>query len=156
MNSFQSPFGAGGAGGGPGDAFFEDKDVHCWFADNNPEVCGNVTGCTYCTADKITNVTSQKLIDVTMREPGLKKLSGGRIFKVNTNKVPRIIGKKGSMVSMIKNATGCDITVGQNGKVWISGKDTDMEVKARKIIEFISENVLVPGLTEKVCEMMNA
>src|SRR3989339_1277146 len=71
---------------------------------------------------KITNVTSQKLVDVTMREPGLKKLAGGRIFAVNTNKVPRIIGKKGSMVSMIKQATGCRIVVGQNGQVWIQGE----------------------------------
>src|SRR3989344_7377921 len=71
---------------------------------------------------KITGVTSQKLIDVTMKGPGLRKMEGGRIFEVNTYKVPRIIGKEGSMISMIKNATGCQIAVGQNGIVWLKGE----------------------------------
>ena len=42
---------------------------------------------------KIINVTTQKLVDLTMRGPGLRKLKGGRMVYVNTNKVPRIIGK---------------------------------------------------------------
>ena len=58
------------------------------------------------------------------------------------------------MVKMIKNATGCEITVGQNGKIWISGKDTDMEVAAKKIIEYIADNVTVVGLTEMVEEFI--
>jgi len=57
---------------------------------------------------KIINVTPQMLVDVTTKGPGLKKLIGGRIIKVNPNKVPRIIGKKGSMLNMIKQATGCN------------------------------------------------
>src|SRR3989344_6098813 len=61
----------------------------------------------------ITNVTSQNLIDLTMKEPGLYKVSGGRIVTINSMKVPRVIGKKGSMITLIKEKTGCDITVGQ-------------------------------------------
>ena len=48
-------------------------------------------------AVKITNVTSQNLIDLSMREPGLFKISKGRIIEVNAMKVPRIIGKRGSI-----------------------------------------------------------
>src|SRR3989344_1890614 len=70
---------------------------------------------------KITNVTSQNLVDLTVRDQGLRKLRGGRIITVNTHKVPRIIGKKGSMVSMIKQATNCRITAGQNGLIWLDG-----------------------------------
>ena len=57
-----------------------------------------------------------------MKGPGLKKLKGGGIIEVNTNKVPSIIGKQCSMVSMIKQATGCNMVVGQNGLVWIQGE----------------------------------
>src|SRR3989339_385905 len=89
-------------------------------------------------------------VDVSMKMRGYGKIDGGMIVSVGANQVPRIIGKEGSMVKMIKDATGCDVTVGQNGKVWISGKDTDKEVSAKKIVEFIAENVLLPGLTEKV------
>lgn len=62
---------------------------------------------------KIYNVTSQNLIDITLKGPGLRKLEGGRILNVTPSKVPRIIGKSGSMISMIKDATKCQIVVGQ-------------------------------------------
>jgi exosome complex component RRP4 len=98
---------------------------------------------------KITNVTSQNLIDVTCKGPGLYKLKGGRIIHVNTHKVPRIIGKKGSMVSMIKQATGCKIIVGQNGIAWISG-EPEMEVITVNAIQMIEEQSHTSGLTDKV------
>ena len=102
---------------------------------------------------KVTNVTSQNLIDVTCKGPGLHKLRGGRIILVNTNKVPRIIGKKGSMVSMIKRATDCKIIVGQNGIAWISG-EPEMEVITVNAIQMIEEHSHISGLTEKVKEYL--
>lgn len=98
---------------------------------------------------KITSVTSQKLVDVTCKGPGLYKLKGGRIIQVNTHKVPRIIGKKGSMVSLIKKATDCKIIVGQNGITWISG-EPEMEVITVNAIKMIEEQAHVSGLTDKV------
>ncbi|MBW2968416.1 KH domain-containing protein, partial [Candidatus Woesearchaeota archaeon] len=97
----------------------------------------------------ITNVTSQKLVDVSMRGPGFRKLEGGRILEVNTNKVPRIIGKEGSMITMIKNATGCKITVGQNGLVWISG-EPDKENIAIEAIKKAEKESHTQGLTDQI------
>ncbi len=102
---------------------------------------------------KIINVTSQKLVDVTMRGPGLRKLMGGRVFSVNTHKVPRIIGKQGSMVSMIKEATGCKIIVGQNGWVWIEGEPLNENI-AVEAIRTIEEQSHTTGLTEKIREFL--
>lgn len=93
-------------------------------------------------------------VDVSMKMRGFGKIEGGMIVSVSPNKVPRIIGKEGSMVKLIKDATGCDITVGQNGKIWISGKDTDNEVTTKKIIEFIANNSTILGLTEKVEDLI--
>ncbi|MEE9525005.1 MAG: exosome complex RNA-binding protein Rrp4 [Candidatus Woesearchaeota archaeon] len=101
---------------------------------------------------KITNVTSQKLIDITMKGPGLRKVKGGRIIKVNCNKVPRIIGKKGSMVSMIKNATGSRIIVGQNGVIWLEAEDPKMELLAVETIYKIENESHLPGLTDRIKE----
>ncbi len=98
---------------------------------------------------KIVNVTSQKLIDLTTKAPGLKKLTGGRIIKVNPNKVPRIIGKQGSMISMIKDTTGCKITVGQNGLIWLDGEPKS-EVLAIKTIRKIEDEAHLSGLTDKI------
>jgi exosome complex component RRP4 len=97
----------------------------------------------------IVNVTSQKLVDVTMKGPGLRKLKGGRIISVASNKVPRIIGKQGSMVSMIKDATKCSIIVGQNGLVWIEGTPED-ELLAIQTIKKIEEESHFSGLTDKI------
>ncbi len=99
---------------------------------------------------KITNVTSQKLIDVTMKGPGLRKLREGRIVKVNSNKVPRIIGKQGSMVGIVKQYTNTQITVGQNGIVWIYGEDAKMENLAEKTIRKIEAEAHTSGLTDKI------
>jgi len=99
---------------------------------------------------KITNVTSQKLIDVTMKGPGLRKLRKGRIFQVNSHKVPRIIGKQGSMVMVVKNHTNTQVTVGQNGVVWVYGEDPKMENLAEKAIKKIEAESHTDGLTDKM------
>ena len=98
---------------------------------------------------QIVNVTSQKLIDVTMKGPGLRKLKGGRIIEVDANKVPRIIGKQGSMVVMIKEATQCNIIVGQNGLIWIDGGPMN-ELLAIQAIRKISAESHTSGLTDKI------
>lgn len=102
----------------------------------------------------ITNVSSQKLVDLTTRAPGLRKLRGGRILEVNTHKVPRIIGKSGSMVSMIKQATGCNIIVGQNGLVWLNSEDPVMEMLATETIRKIEAEAHKSGLTDRVKEFL--
>jgi len=88
-------------------------------------------------------------IDLTLKGKGLGKLEGGFVFRVIPSRVPRIIGREGSMVNLIKEKTGCNVTVGQNGWIWIKG-DIDGQIKARKAIEFVSEKVFISGLTEKV------
>ena len=101
------------------------------------------------TVAKIVNVTSQNLIDLTMRGPGLKKLIGGRVIGVNTHKVPRIIGKQGSMISMIKSTTGCRIVVGQNGLVWLDGEPKS-ELIAINTIRKIEAEAHISGLTDRI------
>ena len=103
---------------------------------------------------KIINVTSQKLVDVTMKGIGLRKLKGGRIISVASNKVPRIVGKQGSMVSMIKDATKCDITVGQNGLVWINGSP-EGELLAVESIRKIEKESHLSGLTDRIKEFLD-
>ena len=101
---------------------------------------------------KIFNV-GRTSVDLTMksRERGISgKIRDGIVFKVNPHRVPRIIGKEGSMVSLIKNASNCSVTVAQNGIIWIKGDKIEDQIFAKKAIEFITEHVTVDGLTEKV------
>jgi exosome complex component RRP4 len=105
---------------------------------------------------KIFNVTSQNLVDLTMKGPGLRKLESGRLMKVAPSKVPRIIGKQGSMVSMIKRATNCNIIVGQNGVVWIRGLNPEDEILTVNTIRKIEMESHINGLTERIKEFLKS
>ena len=92
----------------------------------------------------------QKGIDLTLKGKGLGKLESGFIFRIIPSRVPRVIGREGSMITLIKEKTNCQITVGQNGWIWVKGESIEKEIKARKAIEFVSDQVNVSGLTEKM------
>lgn len=108
----------------------------------------------YCVV-KITKVSSQNMVDVGMRDPELHKLEGGRVIKINCNKVPRVIGKMGSMIGLIKKHTNADITVGQNGLVWIKAESPNDELRAETAIKIVDEHAHQSGLTEKVEAYLN-
>lgn len=89
-------------------------------------------------------------IDLSFQGHGLGRLEGGFIFRIIPNRVPRVIGKEGSMISLIKDKTKCSISVGQNGWVWVKGETVDSEIKARNAIEYIADNFHISGLTDKM------
>ncbi len=89
-------------------------------------------------------------IDLTINMRGLGKIEEGIIVKINSNKVPRVIGKEGSMINLIKKETGCNVTVGQNGLIWIKGDKIEDELHVRDAITFITEKSFTHGLTEEV------
>lgn len=105
---------------------------------------------------KVTKVTKSKLINLSTRDKGLRRLDSGIIFKVAPVKVPRIIGKGGSMISMVKEKTDTRITVGQNGVIWLSGTDPIKEKLAIDTIKYIEENAHLEGLTELVSKMLES
>ena len=106
---------------------------------------GDVLSC------KVTSV-KQKGIDLTIKGRGLGKLGKGIIIQINSNKVPRVIGREGSMIKLIKEETNCNIIVGQNGIVWISGNTIESELKAKEAILFVVNKSFIEGLTDKVQE----
>ena len=89
-------------------------------------------------------------IDLTIKSRGLGKIEEGLIVRVNSNKVPRIIGKEGSMINLIKKEAGCNITVGQNGLIWIVGDSVEDELFVKKAILFVTEKSFTSGLTDEV------
>jgi len=89
-------------------------------------------------------------IDLTVKLKGLGRLDKGIIISINSNKVPRIIGKEGSMISLIKDETKCRITVGQNGLIWISGDKVEDELFAKKAILHVAEKSFMSGLTDEM------
>jgi len=91
---------------------------------------------------------------LTVREPGLGKIMRGQLVKITPTKIPRVIGRSGSMISMIKKETACQITIGQNGLILISGKTPEDERLAVMALHKIEEESHTSGLTDRVTEMI--
>jgi len=100
---------------------------------------------------KVLNVSKSKQISLTMNDYRTRKLIGGRILKVTPSKVPRIIGKEGSMIELIKNKTKCQIIVGQNCIIWLKGEKEGLASKAILTIEKESH---ITGLTDKISNLL--
>jgi len=89
-------------------------------------------------------------VDLTTKFRGLGKIREGIIIEINPHRVPRVIGKEGSMIRIIKDATGCDINVGQNGIVWVRGSSVEHELFAKSAIDYVVTNTISEGLTDMV------
>lgn len=92
---------------------------------------------------------------LTVRGRGLGKVSSGRVVHISPAKIPRLIGRKGSMISMLKKVTGCDIIVGQNGTVLVSGRQPKNEQIAVAAMFMVEREAHTRGLTDRVSEMMS-
>jgi len=102
---------------------------------------------------KVLSVDQEKKLQVTLKDRNLYKIRGGTMIEVEPSKVPRIIGKKGSMISLLKKYTNCRIFVGQNGRIWIDG-DEDGVKKVIETIKKIEDESLAYGLTNKIEELL--
>lgn len=105
---------------------------------------GDVVVCKVARFDKYSDVM------LTCKGKELGKVTDGRLIKISPAKIPRLIGRKGSMVNLIKKETGCKIVIGQNGLIWIKGKDRKSEELAEKVIRKIDEEAHISGLTQRI------
>lgn len=106
-----------------------------------------------CVMAKVLSVDQEKKLQITLKDRNLYKIRGGTMMDVEPSKVPRIIGKKGSMISLLKKYTNCRIFVGQNGRIWIDGEEGSVK-KVIKTIKKIEDESLSYGLTNKIEELL--
>ncbi|WP_297500189.1 exosome complex RNA-binding protein Rrp4 [Thermococcus sp.] len=95
-------------------------------------------------------------IDLTTKGMPFKggPLRGGQLVTITPSKVPRLIGKGGSMINLIKKLTNTRIIVGQNGWVWVSGKNDELERLAIEAVLKVDRESHIQGLTDRVKEFL--
>lgn len=98
---------------------------------------------------EVSNVSSVN--EVLLDKP--RKLSDGRILEVQPTKVPRIIGKKGSMLKILRDATKTYIIVGRNGRVFVRADGRVMKI-IEEALRMIEKEALSYGLTARVKEFL--
>ena len=103
-------------------------------------------------AARIVNTGSREPL-ITISGQDLGKIDSGELVKISPSKVPRLIGKQGSMIQAIEGATNSSITIGQNGWVIVSNDETNGLLKAIEAIRLVDEQAHVANLTDKVNKM---
>jgi len=93
---------------------------------------------------------------ITIADRDLGKIDSGDLVKISSSKVPRLIGKKGTMIQTIETATDAVITIGQNGWVVVSCESPEGLLKAKKAIQMVNEQAHVANLTDQVKEMLES
>ncbi len=102
---------------------------------------------------KVLRIDEVKKMQVTMKDRNLFKINGGNIIDVEPSRVPRIIGKKGSMISLIKKYIRCRIFVGQNGIIWVDAETENIE-RVIQIIRKIESEAITFGLTNRIEDLL--
>jgi len=87
---------------------------------------------------------------LTIKGKGLGKITEGVVVDIKPSRVPRVIGKKKTMLNMLIETTGCTIIVGQNGRVWIRCPNKQLEDILVRALRKIEEEAHIPGLTDRV------
>ncbi|MCS7125376.1 MAG: exosome complex protein Rrp4 [Aigarchaeota archaeon] len=97
------------------------------------------------------NVRESGLRGVYIDHTGrIKKITSGLLVSMHPLKIPRLIGKRGSMINMIKKESGCELIVGRNGLIVIDGPSPANEFAALSAIRMIDREAHSQGLTERI------
>ena len=86
---------------------------------------------------------------LSIRGHGYGKIDSGEIIKISPTKVPRLIGRRGAMINLISERTGCDVRVGQNGIVVVNGPPEGI-VKTVMAVKMVEEEAHAADLMAKV------
>lgn len=105
-------------------------------------------------AARIANFDRSRDPLLTIQDRDLGKIESGELIEIAPSKVPRLIGKRGSMIQTIELATKAMITIGQNGWVVVSCDDPVGLLKAIQAIKMVDAQAHTPNLTERVKSML--
>jgi len=98
---------------------------------------------------QVENLEATGRIGVTMLGDGLGKLEGGTIVRVSPARIPRVVGRGGSMIQTITAQTGARVAIGQNGRIWVDGNPEAIR-RVTDVLRMIEANGQRSGLTSRV------
>ncbi|RLG77509.1 MAG: RNA-binding protein [Thermoprotei archaeon] len=91
---------------------------------------------------------------LTVQEKGLGKVVEGVLIEIKPSRVPRVVGRRKSMLSMLQEETRCQIVVGNNGRILLRCPDPEREAIAILAIKKIEREAHTQGLTERIKEFI--
>jgi len=98
---------------------------------------------------RVENLEATGRIGVTMNGEGLGKLEGGTIVRISPARIPRVVGRGGSMIQTITKHTQAHVAIGQNGRIWVDGSPEAIR-RVTDVLRMIEEHGQRSGLTDRV------
>jgi len=136
MRSFRGSGGGGGSGYRQDDANAERFEI------------GDILIVKILSADRLNKP------ELTTVGKYLGKKNNGIVISIDPPKIPRVIGRNGSMIKMLKNLTKTNIFVTQNGRIWLKGEDIAHERLLVESIQKIATEAHTVGLTDRMQEFI--
>ncbi|MDH5443536.1 MAG: exosome complex RNA-binding protein Rrp4 [Candidatus Hadarchaeaceae archaeon] len=102
----------------------------------------------------VKDVNERMRVQLEAGEPGMGRVEGGKLVEISPMKIPRVIGRKGSMLKTLQNVGQCRIEVGQNGRIMIWGKNPRMTNAIIEAVLMIEREAHTSGLTDRVHLML--
>ncbi|MDI6810858.1 MAG: exosome complex RNA-binding protein Rrp4 [archaeon] len=103
---------------------------------------------------KVLSVDALMRVDLTLKDEF--KIGGrGRLIEISHTKVPRVIGRSGSMIKMLKEKCNCFIFIAKNGRIWIKGSEDEMNL-ASQVVLMIANEAHTSGLTDRVADFLDS
>jgi exosome complex component RRP4 len=101
---------------------------------------------------KIISADRLNMPELTLVGKYLGKRVNGIVISIDPPKIPRVIGRNGSMIKLLKNLTKCNIFVTQNGRIWIKGENIAYERLLIDAIKKIEKEAHTVGLTDRMSQ----
>src|SRR5919202_599748 len=92
---------------------------------------------------------------LTVQDRDLGKIPRGEVLRISSTRVPRLIGKRGSMIQTIEQATQTRVLIGQNGIVVVTGRTSEGVKLAVRAIKMVEEEAHTANLTQRIKALLN-
>src|SRR5919197_3288078 len=92
---------------------------------------------------------------LTVQDLVLGNIPKGEVLRISATRVPRLIGKRGSMIQTIEQATQTRVLIGQNGIVVVTGTTPEGLKLAVRAIRMVEEEAHTANLTQRIKALLN-
>jgi exosome complex component RRP4 len=92
---------------------------------------------------------------LTVQDRDLGRIPRGELLKISATRVPRVIGKRGSMIQTIEQATQTRVLIGQNGLIVVTSRSSEGIELAVRAIRMVEEEAHTANLTQRVKALLN-
>ncbi len=99
---------------------------------------------------EVVDVDDRMRVRLGTEAPGMGKVKGGKLVEISPMKIPRVLGRRGSMLKTIQDISKCRLRVGQNGRIIILGNNPRIVNAVVDTLLMIEREAHTSGLTDRV------